>query len=148
MLILDKRQGWQKALDRIRGIERSFRLDPRIENVVLALNERGVHTTQSCEGHLGHGLPYPWVRVEEADCEALQKLLGAFYQQHPMVYDRVLTIECLLADEYMLRPHGGILQESRASSEREERLTEYQAEMQCFAEWLRDRFFEESEERP
>jgi hypothetical protein len=137
MLDLDKRQPWQKALDRIRGINRSFKLDARIERVVLALNASGVRTTQSCEGHLDHRLAYPWVRIEAADCGALQKLLEDFYEHRTVQYDQMLTIEILLADEYTLRSHGGILQENRPPSEQAEKLEKYQAEMQAFANFLK-----------
>jgi hypothetical protein len=71
MLILDKRQGWQKAIDRMLEVKRIFRLDPRIESVVLALNACGVRTTQSCEGHMSHGFPYPWARIASEDCGIL-----------------------------------------------------------------------------
>lgn len=38
-------------------------LDPGIEETVIALNLLGLETVQSCEGHLDHGCPYPWVTV-------------------------------------------------------------------------------------
>ncbi len=38
-------------------------LDPGIEETVIALNLLGLQTVQSCEGHLDHGCPYPWVTV-------------------------------------------------------------------------------------
>lgn len=136
MLDLDRRQPWQKALDRVRGINRSFHLDPRIEDIVLALNGCRVCTTQSCEGHLERALPYPWVRVEAASCEQLQRYLRAFYQQRSVGYDQMLMIEHLLNDEYMLRSHGGISQESRTPEHKAERLEVYQAEMQAFAAFL------------
>ena len=141
MLELDRRQPWQKAFDRIRGINRSFRLDPRIEAIVLALNDCGVRTTQSCEGHLERALPYPWVRIEEADRASLQRFLEAFYQQHYADYDHMLMIEHLLDDEYMLRSHGAISQENRSNIERTSKLEKYQDEMQAFAGFLKESFF-------
>jgi hypothetical protein len=36
-------------------------MDPGIIDMVVALNLLGVTTTGSCEGHLNHGLPAPWV---------------------------------------------------------------------------------------
>jgi hypothetical protein len=140
MLNLDRRQPWQKAIDRVRGINRSFHLDARIEDVVVALNTCGIRTTQSCEGHLNRALPYPWVRIVEDDCERLQSHLDAFYERRRHVgYDQMLTIEHLLDDEYMLRSHGGISQESRTSNRRAECLEAYQAEMQAFAQFLKER---------
>lgn len=38
-------------------------IDPRIFETVVALNLLGLRTFQSCEGHLDHGCPYPWVTV-------------------------------------------------------------------------------------
>lgn len=38
-------------------------IDPGIFETVVALNLLGLHTFQSCEGHLDHGCPYPWVTV-------------------------------------------------------------------------------------
>ncbi len=38
-------------------------LDPGIEETVIALNLLGLKTVQSCEGHLDHGCPYPWVTM-------------------------------------------------------------------------------------
>jgi len=143
MLILDKRQPWQKVIDRTFGIKRSFRLDPHIESVVLALIESGIRTTQSCEGHMTHGFPYPWVRIVNDDRGTLQTFLEAFYKQHPMIYDRMLQIEHLLTDEYMLRSHGAILQESRDPDEQVEKLKEYQQEMHAFALFLKERFSSE-----
>jgi len=143
MITLDKRQAWQKVLDRAFRVKRSFRLDAKIESIVLALNENGVHTTQSCEGHMGHGFAYPWVRIMEEDCGTLEHFLEAFYQQRLVLYDRMLQIEHLLTDEYMLRPHGAILQKSRDSAERSAKLKEYQQEMQDFALFLKEKFFDE-----
>jgi hypothetical protein len=38
-------------------------IDPGIFETVVALNLLGLHTFQSCEGHLDHGCPYPWVTI-------------------------------------------------------------------------------------
>ena len=38
-------------------------IDDGIFDTVVALNLLGFHTFQSCEGHLDHGYPYPWVTV-------------------------------------------------------------------------------------
>jgi hypothetical protein len=119
------------------------RIDIGIMGVVLYLNLHGVSTTASCEGHLDHGHPYPWVWVPEADMDALNALLSAFYPMHTPADDRILVMECdLVEDEVILRPLGADKQDSRADDERTRKLAEYQREMQCFAEFLRDKFFE------
>lgn len=38
-------------------------IDPGILETVVMLNLLGLRTSQSCEGHLEHGCPYPWVMV-------------------------------------------------------------------------------------
>ena len=38
-------------------------VDSGIFEMVVALNLLGLHTLQSCEGHLDHGYPYPWVTI-------------------------------------------------------------------------------------
>ena len=38
-------------------------IDPGIFETVVALNLLGLHTFQSCEGHLDHGCSYPWVTI-------------------------------------------------------------------------------------
>lgn len=41
-------------------------LDRGIKNLVLALNARGIPTSGSCEGHVDHGSPAPWIKVRLA----------------------------------------------------------------------------------
>lgn len=47
-----------KRLDRIGG-----EMDPGIIETVAALNLHGIPTSGSCEGHLDHGIPSPWIDV-------------------------------------------------------------------------------------
>src|SRR2546421_3486858 len=42
-------------------------IDPAIFETVVALNLLGLHTLQSCEGHLDHGCPYPWVTIRDVE---------------------------------------------------------------------------------
>ncbi len=46
-------------------------VDPGIFETVVVLNLLGLHTFQSCEGHLDHGVPYPWVTVMDEEQERL-----------------------------------------------------------------------------
>ncbi|HEY4499232.1 MAG TPA: hypothetical protein VJH94_04195 [Candidatus Paceibacterota bacterium] len=48
-----------KRLDRIGG-----EMDPGIIEAVAALNLHRIPTSGSCEGHLDHGIPSPWIAVE------------------------------------------------------------------------------------
>ena len=38
-------------------------IDTKIKEIVIALNLLGVETSQSCEGHLNWGFPFPWVEI-------------------------------------------------------------------------------------
>lgn len=114
-----------------------LRIDPGISNIVFTLNTIGVKTMQSCEGHPDWGLRYAWVRIVAQDRNALESYLEAFYQSRPVLYDRMLMIEHLLDDEYMLRSHGALLQESRDTYLRNTKIYEYRAEMEAFATFLR-----------
>jgi hypothetical protein len=38
-------------------------IDEGILETVVALNALDITTSMSCEGHLDHGLPYPWIDV-------------------------------------------------------------------------------------
>jgi hypothetical protein len=38
-------------------------VDDEIKEIVIALNLSGIKTTASCEGHLDHGEPFPWVDI-------------------------------------------------------------------------------------
>ncbi|SRR5258708_820649 len=39
-------------------------IDKGIFETVVVLNSLGIATSASCEGHLDHGLPHPWIDVE------------------------------------------------------------------------------------
>lgn len=43
-------------------------IDEGIRETVVALNLLGFPTSQSCEGHLDHGCPYPWIDFETGTC--------------------------------------------------------------------------------
>lgn len=45
-------------------------IDAGIVKVVAALNLLGFCTSQSCEGHLDEGLPYPWIDFTTGACPA------------------------------------------------------------------------------
>lgn len=46
-------------------------IDPGIFETVVMLNLVGITTFQSCEGHLDHGAPYPWVTVIDTELSQL-----------------------------------------------------------------------------
>jgi excisionase family DNA binding protein len=73
----------------------------------------------------------------------LLPLLDAFYQYHSFSYDRHLSIWHFARGEARLQSCGAEYQTFRTSDERAEKLTEYQQEMQAFANFLKSRFFGE-----
>lgn len=71
----------------------------------------------------------------------LTKYLDAFYKQHEMHYDSHLIIDRTISGECILQSHGADLQGIREPDEKAKKLKEYQAEMQAFAEFLKQEFF-------
>ena len=127
MMEVSKEQYLEQVFDRIARTadSRGRRIDLGIMGVVLYLQVHGIQTISSCEGHLDHGHPYPWVMcpLNEQDC-----LLALV-----MRFGRSLVVDSeMVEDVVILRPR--ITQT--------EQLTANQQEIQRFAEWLRDRFFE------
>ena len=53
-------------------------IDPGIFALVVALNMAGIPTSQSCEGHLGWGLPYPWVMIDREVCACYEREYSAW----------------------------------------------------------------------
>lgn len=55
-------------------------IDKKIKPLVLELNRLGFPTSGSCEGHIDHGFPGPWVSVypDETKIKA-ESLLAEFY---------------------------------------------------------------------
>lgn len=90
-------------------------VDEGIMETVVALNLLGLHTSQSCQGHLDHGHPYPWIdfetegcpgyeqaqedacreglsaEEEEAACKRLMALVSAFHHQNHL-YTQLQTL--------------------------------------------------------
>ena len=60
---------WEQKLSELDTIgDRLGRgIDPGIKETVAVLQLLGLHTCQSCEGHVDHGVAAPWVALESAD---------------------------------------------------------------------------------
>src|SRR5713226_916413 len=89
----------EKLINVTKALERAtddllLSLDPGIKKAVIALNFCDIKTYMSCEGHMGWGLPYPWIdcgtsslqiNCNENDNLSLQNkvssLLKKFYSQ-------------------------------------------------------------------
>jgi len=76
-------------------------LDQKIEKTVKMLNLIGIPTSGSCEGHIDHGAPAPWVKItpqkEGKESKRLEKkiseLLEKFYKNRDVAEDARITIE-------------------------------------------------------
>jgi hypothetical protein len=124
------------------------RIDSGIIFLILALNASGIRTTFSCEGHLDHGLAYPWVWVPAEDQGKLAEVLTAFYKMHSQAgeqaMDQMLIIVCnFIEGECVLQSMGACCQNEREPQLKAKKLKEYQEEMHAFAEFLKERFFDE-----
>ncbi|MFL5702321.1 MAG: hypothetical protein ACJ8AG_05760 [Ktedonobacteraceae bacterium] len=132
-------------------------IDDGIFKTVVALNVLGISTRMSCEGHLDHGLPYPWADIEpetqsetkreisEAEAPEYRKramlllqqklflYLSEFYDNRTVRYDRIIALHQL----GRLYSHGGDFLELLSQDERLNKLHEYQDEMNAFTEFLR-----------
>lgn len=63
-----------------------YPIDEEIKDLVIALNVFNISTTASCEGHLDHSLPFPWISIS-MDTPELAKL-----------YEEKARLESLFAD--------------------------------------------------
>jgi hypothetical protein len=168
-------------------------IDPSIRDAVKYLLANGFHTTQSCEGHIDRGMPYPWVDIGTLldDDEAFQALSKKitydeatdtqtntqtseekelYEQKRNMAMEanalEVQRMRDLLSEFYStsdsavkltlqkkgwnrtrLQPENvpgdeEELREKLSPEEIENKLKKYQAEMNRFTEFLKDKFVE------
>jgi len=123
MLIHTKEQHLEQVFDQIaRTVDGQGRpIDLGIMAPVLYLNVHGIMTTFSCEGHLDHGEPFPWIWIDIVSEKPLIRMVKAFGGSLKVrrIFNEALELTCSKGN-----------------------LPEKQAEMYRFAEFLRDRFFE------
>jgi hypothetical protein len=50
-------------------------IDEGIKEAVIMFNAVGLYTSSSCEGHLDHGFPAPWIDVEVSN-EPKERYVG------------------------------------------------------------------------
>jgi hypothetical protein len=150
MSVLTKNQEWEQVFDVVaRTVDGMGRpIDRGIIGVVLGLNAHRIRTRMSCEGHLDHGLLYPWIWVPAEDQGKLAEVLNAFNHAHEeageQAMDHMLIILCnFIEDMCVLQNFGAACQNEREPQLKAKKLKEYQTEMQAFAEFLKERFFED-----
>lgn len=54
-------------------------VDEKIKDLVTGLRRWGIGTESSCEGHLDHGLPYPWIDIPRGNLEDVSRILGVWW---------------------------------------------------------------------
>lgn len=70
-------------------------IDPKIKETVIVLNLLGFKTSQSCEGHIDWGNPYPWISFSAGDSEI--KLLA---QKADNILEKVAIERKKLTEKY------------------------------------------------
>lgn len=155
-------------------------IDENIKELVVALNIYEVPTYQSCEGHLDHGSPFPWIHFnfEIPEFEIMQEKMKAFSQQENVseedwkefhvirerAQEKTLAMVKPIKDQldlfytersvnsdhmiilegsmgyFELRANGSYFQYVQGSKEKKAKLSEYQAEMQAFASFLKENY--------
>jgi hypothetical protein len=77
MQTISKSQVWKDLQQRFRRVVDRIGtpLDKGILDTVVALNVVGMNTTASCEGHMDHGVAYPWIDVSHVDADGLAQTI-------------------------------------------------------------------------
>ncbi len=73
----EKEKHWQKIIAKVETITDKLGkpIDEGIKESIIALTVFDINTDQSCEGHLDHGLPSPWISFDAKENEELWKKL-------------------------------------------------------------------------
>lgn len=110
------------------------KIDTGIFETVVALNVLGVPTLQSCEGHMGWGVPYPWIALEAVLEQKfrLHQYLAQFYKERSTDFDCVLVFH-----NYRLHSRGAAFTDLFSEAERQQKLQAYQGEMLAFTSYLK-----------
>jgi hypothetical protein len=135
-------------------------VDRLIVPVVAALRTLNFDTTASCQGHLDHGEPAPWVDVgvtprrtelsdkaesrlrstNLAEQARLLNLLDSFYRHNHVHSDvRLLALPFGVTGGFRITNQGAEVQVILPPSSRRKKLREYQREFQRFARFLTSR---------
>lgn len=130
-------------------------VDEAIKESVVAFLASGFSTTGSCEGHLDHGTPYPWVEVYASEPEgwkeseqkqqewreanqasraAMQSLLEEFYENRTSDAETRLKMAGIgVFGAYRIQSPAELISHE---SPDEARLHRYREEMNNFARFL------------
>ncbi len=102
---------WREVNRRLRTVTdgNGMPIDPGIYETCVILNVLGFTTEMSCEGHLDHSLPYPWVRIISAEAEASYEQARACTKragtlsQEPTSYEEAVKRQAILGEASMWR---------------------------------------------
>ncbi len=102
---------WREVIRHLRDVTdgNGMPIDPGILETCVILNLLDFRTEMSCEGHLDHGLPYPWVRIISVDAEASYEQATACTKrsgilgQEPASYEEAVQQQALLDEAGMWR---------------------------------------------
>lgn len=110
-------------------------IDDGIFDTVVALNLLGIVTTASCEGHIGWGVPHPWIDIEPELQQKylLHQYLAQFYAARSGKFDSILIFH-----GYRLRSVGAAFYSLLPDDEQARKLAEYRAEMACFTDFMKE----------
>jgi hypothetical protein len=88
---------WERKLSEVDALRDGIGkpIDPGIRETVAILQLLGLHTRQSCEGHIDWGLPAPWVDLSVPEAEKLREEIEPFehwlevFEEGTEEFDRV-----------------------------------------------------------
>lgn len=150
-------------------------IDEKIKEAVTAFRVHDFPTSQSCEGHNGEeeGELFPWIEIYPPEPEGLEEgdekeqkekrrawtaenlkqqkkmmeLLAEFYQSRNAPFDARLIFDCIGAfGGFRVQSFGAEMMKLLSDKERQEKLELYRKEMNDFAEFLKDKYFNKSRE--
>lgn len=118
-------------------------VDEKIKRIVVALRYSGFNTTGSCEGHLDHGFPYPWVEIRyddkkfsRSERKRLKKLLKTFHETRNSKCHLLIQDFADFRLQSVKWPRSARKRRKYVDIPDEKVLAVYQSEMNDFAEFI------------
>ncbi len=123
-------------------------IDENIKDLTITMRAFGFNTSQSCEGHIDHGYPYPWIEIrnEDPDKSLLEELrmtnfVEEFYEKRiSYKYARIVVFH--YKNRFRVQTYVKEAFQKIANSEDYNLFKENcSREMKDFAEFLRVKFW-------
>ncbi|HEY4033549.1 MAG TPA: hypothetical protein VGL94_06245 [Ktedonobacteraceae bacterium] len=157
---IEKEKQWDEIAERASRItdKLGMPIDQGILETVIVLNLLGITTKQSCEGHMDHGIPAPWIFFTTPGIDEIPDYQGVM-QKHVKDQQKVLALlDTFYADRHVsqsvrlfvyprnpgisnLESQGARCQYIASPEARALKLREYQEEMLAFTAFLKELFF-------